>query len=508
MTIEFLLNGQPVLAQEHPGMLVLDWLRQRKRLTGTKEGCKEGDCGACSVMLGALGEDGQVVYRPVTSCLTPLGELAGKHLLTIEGLNLSRGQLNPVQQAMVNQGGAQCGYCTPGFIVSMCWYLMFSKDAAPNAAGFKHAISGNLCRCTGYGAINRASDELIASFGPGGALEAVWAAPDRVEALAARGLLPAYLGGVAQKLAAMRDQAKAGAVGAADAAVRPHFMIAGGTDLYVQRGEEIPTVDVEVLNHRDELEYVREDEDGTIRVGGLTTFEMFSQAPLIQALIPTIKEDMALIASLPIRNRATLSGNLVNASPIGDMTSMLMALGAVLTLEGMDGARRELPLRELYLGYKSLAKQKDEVVVELAFKGKRGPSDLFSFEKVSKRRWLDIATVNSSARVLLDETGERVVDAALSLGGVAATPLYVKGASEALIGQPITLETIRRVVDTAMAEISPISDVRGSADYKRLLARQLMIAHFHKLFGERVALSELLGQAFAQVAAVATEVPA
>lgn len=490
MSIEFLLNHQHVRADEHPGMLVLDWLRQRKRLTGTKEGCKEGDCGACSVMIGVLGEDGQVVYKPVTSCLTPIGELHGKHLLSIEGLNLPIGSLNPVQAAMVGQGGAQCGYCTPGFIVSMCWYMMYSKEEAPSASGFKHAISGNLCRCTGYGAINRASDDLVAAFGPGGELDGVWQAEDRVAEMVERGLLPEYLTTIPERLKAL-------AAGAPKApASSPHFVIAGGTDLYVQRGEEIPTVDVEVLNHRPELEYVRLEGD-EICVGGLTTFEAFADEPLIQAMIPSIKADMELIASLPIRNRATLSGNLINASPIGDMTSLLLALGTRVTLRAEDGAQRTLPLNELYLGYKTLAKSKDEIVVELRFDAAK-PDEYISFEKVSKRRCLDIATVNSSARIELDGAGN-VSACALSLGGVAAIPLYLKAASAYLVGKPINAATVRATVEVALGEISPISDVRGSADYKRLLSRQLLIAHFDKLFGAKVSLASVLGPQFASV---------
>ena len=239
MAVEFLLNDELVRTAEPAGLLLLDWLRLRRRKVGTKEGCKEGDCGACTVMVGTLEPGtGRVRYRTVTSCLMPLGELQGRHLLTIEGLNLPPGELNPVQQAMVEEGGSQCGFCTPGFIVSMCWYLMQSPDESPDAQGLEHAIGGNLCRCTGYGAIWRANDRLVERFSPGGLWAHVWGADDRIAALVELGLLPKTLAGVAEGLAALQPEA---APQLADEP--PSFLVAGGTDLYVQRGEEIPEVD-------------------------------------------------------------------------------------------------------------------------------------------------------------------------------------------------------------------------------------------------------------------------
>jgi xanthine dehydrogenase small subunit len=489
MTTTFLLNGEEVTATTSPGTLVLDWLRLHKRRTGTKEGCKEGDCGACSVMVGVLGEDGAVRYRTMTSCLMPVGELEGRHLVTVEGVNLPAPGLNPVQEAMVAQGGAQCGFCTPGFIVSMCWYMMQSTDARPSAEGLRHAISGNLCRCTGYGSIFRSIDDLVARFDEGGDLHGVWQAADRPAALAAAGLLPGYFTGVADKLAAIQPPAP----DTTERETQPAFFIAGGTDLYVQRGEELPDAFVEVLNRRDGYEYIDVDGD-TVRVGALTTFEDFASDARVQAMIPSIKEDMALIASLPIRNRATISGNLINASPIGDMTNLMLALGTTIALRSESGAERELPLEDLYIAYKKLAREPEELVTELRFPVVR-EGDLVSFEKVSKRAWLDIATVNSGARLRVE--GGVFTYARLSLGGVAAVPLYLKAASAWLVGKPLDAESARGAIEVAMGEISPISDVRGSAAYKRALARQLLAAHFIKLFPDTLSLHEVVDPRFA-----------
>lgn len=497
--IEFLLNGVRTRAEASPGTLVLDWLRHHRRLTGTKEGCKEGDCGACSVMIGQW--DGQKVdYKPVTSCLMPLGELQGRHLVTVEGLNLPSQGLNPVQQAMVDSGGSQCGFCTPGFIVSMCWYMMHSDDDAPQEDGVRAAISGNLCRCTGYGSITRASSALVAAFGPGGALHETWQAEDRPGALAQRGLLPSWWSEVPARMAALNEALEAEPQShPADASGdMPEFVIAGGTDLYVQRGEEIPEGSVAVLGRRPaaELSSLRLDGD-VVRVGALTTFEDFANHALIRDILPTIGEDMALIASLPIRNRATLAGNLVNASPIGDMTIFLLALDATVHLQAPGKARRSLPLRDLYLGYKTLARVPEELVVELSFP-MIDKTTRFSFEKVSKRRCLDIATVNAAARLAVDDDGV-VRDAHLSLGGVAAVPLYLRQASAWLRGRELNAESALKTVEIAMGEIAPISDVRGSARYKRLLARQLTLAHFVKLHPERVSLAGVLGERFEEV---------
>ena len=482
--IEFLLNGVKVVTADPPGLLVLDWLRDQRRLTGTKEGCKEGDCGACSVLIGVLDGD-RVAYRPVTSCLVPLGELHGKHLVTIEGVSPDGG-LNPAQAAMVERGGSQCGYCTPGFIVSMTWQVMQGDDL--DGEGFRRAISGNLCRCTGYGSSFRACDDLVDELGEGGKLAGIGAAPDRVTALAEAGHLPAWFLDAAKRLKEIP------ALEATSSPHTPDFLIAGGTDLYVQRGEEIPIAEVEVLGAREDLSAISLEGD-VVRLGPAATFQAFAEHPDIQEMLPSLHADMDLIASLPIRNRATFAGNVINASPIGDMTAYLLALGARVTLTDRGtGAARTLPLEELYLGYKTLAKTEEEWVTGFDFDRVCPPTHV-SLERVSKRRWLDIPSVNSVARLTVDGSGQ-VLDARLAIGGVAAIPLFLKGTSAWLVGQPMTSATVAEALRRMDEEIAPISDVRGSAAYKRLLARQLVLAHFVKLYPDRVSLREVLGGAF------------
>src|SRR5690554_5934780 len=480
-TTQFWLNDRLITTSAPAGMLVLDYLRRQARLMGTKEGCKEGDCGACAILIGELGEDGKIRYQPVTSCLVPVGEMHGKHVVTIEGFNSE--ELSPVQDAMVARCGAQCGYCTPGFVVSMSWYLM-SEQAEPKREGMARAISGNLCRCTGYAAIFRAGDDLIEAFGEGGKWAPVWQASDRIAALAEAGMIPAYFAGMAEKLAAIEPVI----VEMRTDGVPVEFFVAGGTDLYVQKGEHVAASRIQILNHHPEMKGIRLEGE-MFHVGALTTFEEFGADARIAAMIPRIQDYLKLIASLHLRNRATLSGNIINASPIGDMTNLMLALDTDLVFaEG--NSLRSVPMKQFFKGYKVFDKRPGELMTELVFP-KGCERTKVHFEKASKRKHLDIATVCSAIKIRTNTDG--VIEAVnLTLGGVAATPLWLKDTTDYLVGQLVSPKTLRHALEIVQDEISPISDVRGSADYKRLLARQFVIAHFVELFPDRMPVEELV----------------
>ena len=483
-TITFWLNDRLVETDEHDGRLVLDYLRNRRTLTGTKEGCKEGDCGACTILIGEL-RDGKVVYEPTTSCLVPLGEMHGRHVVSIEGLNLDD-DLNPVQQAMCDRGGSQCGFCTPGFIVSMCWYLFGTDDEEPTVEGFQRAFSGNLCRCTGYASIDRAAADLVADFGPGGRHEDVWQADDQLAALCDAGLLPDYFRQIPERLADIEPLGEE----RHDETAGADFFVAGGTDLYVQEGEDLPRSRVKVLNRHPEMRGIERDDDaGLFRIGALTSFEEFGQHPEIQQIMPRMDHYLYLIASLQLRVRATLAGNIVNASPIGDMTNLLLALDTTLVFH--DGTQeRTVEMKNFYEGYKTYDKQPDEIMTELRIPI---PDDAtkIHFEKVSKREALDIATCNSGAKLRIDDDGV-IETASLTVGGVAPVPLWLEKTGEFLVGRTLDEKTVRRGLQIAHTEMSPISDVRGSADYKRLLANQLLCAHFTELYPDRVSFDSLM----------------
>lgn len=461
-TTHFILNNEEIITAEPPGTLLLDFLRVNKRFVGTKEGCKEGDCGACTVLIGEVVGD-RVIYKPVTSCLVPLGELHGKHLVSIEGINTEA--LSPVQQAIVDEGATQCGFCTPGIVVSLTHYLM-EKRSSITAEGVKAALSGHLCRCTGYHSLKQTANHLRKAVGR----------KTGIDNLVRQGVLPEYFKGIAERLKKI-PKIKTGINGK-----RADVFIAGGSDIYLQKGEEIPDVRVSVLNLHSTLKGISQ-KNGAIHAGALTTFEEFANHPAVQKAIPGIKDYMFLIASLQIRNRATLGGNIINASPIGDMTILLLVLDSILVLQN-GNRRREVPMREFYRGYKLLDKKRDEILTEIILPIPAGGAKI-NFEKVSRRKCLDIASVNSAIRIRLE--GHTIREAHLSMGGVAPVPLYMKETSQFLTGKPLSSETVQDAMAIAQREISPIDDIRGSAAYKRLLVRQLMIAHFSKLFPKEIS---------------------
>jgi len=464
--IHFLLNDSLVRTEVHPATLVLDYLRDHKQLKGTKEGCREGDCGACVALIGEL--DGHSVrYRPVTTCLVPIGSLHRRHLVTIEGLNVEG--LSPVQEAIVDAGGSQCGFCTPGIVVSITGALI-EQGGSIGADEMKEALGGHLCRCTGYRSLKESYRFLNRTVGGTSGLDQ----------LADSGVIPLYFKDIHARLAALISMP------ATNGAVIAEQRIAGGTDLYVQRGDELPGMTVDVLDVNPDLLGIQSSGD-YLDVGAATTFEDFSNDPSVQQLIPDIRAYMHLIASRQIRNRATLGGNVINASPIGDMTILLLALGTQLRLAGPDG-ERVVPITEFYKGYKQMDLMPGEVLVRLLIPRPYAGTRI-RWEKVSKRKTLDIATVNFALAVAVEDG--RIRHASLAVGGVAPVPLFLRKTSAALVGLEPSTESVRDAADVMLTEISPISDVRGSATYKRLLARNLMLAAFGEVFPE-LAVEELV----------------
>jgi xanthine dehydrogenase small subunit len=467
----FILNDKEVCSSDPPGLLVLDYVRRHEKLVGTKEGCREGDCGACTVLIGEL-QGNRVNYKPVTSCLMPLGELQGKHLVTIEGLNLAH--LSPVQQAIVDEGGTQCGFCTPGIVVSLTGYLMEAGTEIGDD-DMKYALSGHLCRCTGYSSLKRAGNILVNSYNSNSDLKKSSDFAHKVNALIKNKFIPDYFKEIAARLRKLPKPDLENGQKTAD------YFIAGGTDIYVQKGETLPESRVHVLNLHPEMKGISK-KNGAFHVGALTTFEEFAVHSDIIQIIPDIQEYMHLIASWQIRTRATLGGNIVNASPIGDMTVLLLALESDLILKEGD-KQRKVPITAFFRGYKDLDKTDSEILTEIIFPAPSSPTKIH-FEKVSKRKCLDIASVNSAIKVRCE--GGVIAEIGVAMGGVAPIPLFLSETCQYFRGKAITKETILGAFPVALGEISPISDVRGSAEYKRLLVRQLLIAHFTKLFPEQV----------------------
>lgn len=473
----FMLNDRETSSDAPPGRVVLDVIRSGHGLTGTKEGCREGDCGACMILLGRI-EQGRLRYRPVNSCLLPLGELAGAHVVTMEGLN--RTLLTRLQQAFVDEHATQCGFCTPGFLVSLTGYFLTAKvldfDVAVNA------VAGNICRCTGYHAIRRAIADVCRSLDANAFAVTAEDTLARIRWLVAQGILPEHFTRGAERL--QPQPSAASATVPAPGAIR----VAGGTDLLVQRAEAVEQAPLDLVSGNASLAGIRL-EAGRWTIGAGTTTQDLMDHECLRAAVPGWRGFLQLVSSLPIRHRATVGGNLVNASPIGDLSILLLALEADVRCRGVAGADRVLPLHQFFLGYKQLALGAGELVVELSFAAPT-PGTRFHFEKVSRRRHLDIASVNSAARV---RVGDGVIQrATISAGGVAPIPLVLGRASASLVGQPLTAETVRAAAEIAASEVTPISDVRGSAEYKRCLLKRLVFAHFIEMFPQAIRAEALL----------------
>jgi xanthine dehydrogenase small subunit len=457
--IKFILNNKDITTNLPPGMVLLDFVRYHHHLTGTKTGCNEGDCGACTMLVGELNNN-TLQYRSLTSCLTPLGNVHGKHVVTIEGLNMQG--LNPIQQAMYDESATQCGFCTPGFVVSLAGFCLSGKEASPQNA-IAH-IDGNICRCTGYKSIERAATKVAH-------LMQQRQEEEPTAFVSNNQILPSWFAGIRQRLYALRTELNGQLQPA-----RATEWVGGGTDVYVQKHDVLKDASIRFLFDNAQLKGITQEKNKCI-IGASATVTELSESPIMQRHFPRLADHIKLVSSTPIRNIATIGGNLINASPIGDLTIFLLALDAMLVLSNGEQTR-ELPLRSLYKGYKTLNKQPDEYLQAIWFEL---PDDdtRFNFEKVSKRTNLDIATVNSALCIMMQ--GDIISNVCIAAGGVAPVPKQLEKTNVFLKGRPVNEEVIDEAIAIAQTEIAPISDARGSAEYKRLLLGQLIKAHFMTL---------------------------
>ena len=467
MMIRFLLNDRLIETTLSPSTTLLDFVRYEADLRGTKIGCREGDCGACTVLVGTLKDD-NVEYMSLTSCLTPIANVYGKHVVTVEGLNLDH--LNKVQQAMVNHSGNQCGFCTPGFVVSLCGFAIASGKN-PTLSEAISSIDGNICRCTGYKSIERAALEITSEL-----CQKDPAHP--MEWLVNEGYIPEYFLTVRERLVSIPKIADLGG----------RIPVGGGTDLYVQKFDDVQSIELNYLFDRSGLKGIHVEND-VCTISSSSTLTDMMTCESLQRAIPNWLDSMKLVSSTPIRNIATVAGNLANASPIGDLTIILLALNAQITLVNESGVNRKVFLKDFYKDYKIMDKQDDEIITEITFDLPE-KSIWFNFEKVCKRQYLDIASVNTAIGMRMKD--DFIVSANCSAGGVSPVPLYLTKTSSFLSGQKLSADLIRQAAEILAKEITPISDVRGSAEYKRLLARQLFYSHFINMFPFMFELIELI----------------
>jgi xanthine dehydrogenase small subunit len=396
----------------------------------------------------------------------PLGNAHHKHIVTIEGINPPTGGLNPVQQAMADAGATQCGFCTPGFVMSLAGFCLSNKEATQQSA--IAAIDGNICRCTGYKSIERAA-ETISEIMKERKDE------DAAQFVAKKKILPGYFALVKEKLSSLITKTD-GELYAEKEIIQ---LVGGGTDLYVQKHDELKDAAIRFMFDQPGLNNISKEENKCI-VGPSATVSDLKESPIFNKAFPEFHRYAKLVSSTPIRNMATIGGNFVNASPIGDFTIFFLALDAQIVLSN-GKAKRELPLRKLYKGYKQLDKTADEYIQKIWFELPE-ENTFFNFEKVSKRTHLDIASVNTA--IFISMNGKNIVDAGISAGGVGPIPMYLQKTAEFLKGKPVSEELVHEAIEIAQSEISPISDARGAKEYKRLLLSQLIKAHFITLFPE------------------------
>ncbi|MCP4176717.1 MAG: (2Fe-2S)-binding protein [bacterium] len=470
--IRCIVNNQYVESDLHPATASIDFIREELKLKGTKEGCKEGECGACTVLVGELRESGNVEYKACASCLLPLGEINNKHLVTVEGVNFEK--LNTVQSAIIDNNASQCGFCTPGIVLALTGYCLSSDDFSYEDA--INALDGNICRCTGYVSIKKATVAIASLLS-----NKISDKESRIKLLIDSGILPEYFLKISKKLKEINVD-----TGNNSCTDSECTFIAGGTDLLVQKPEALLSENVCFLSNRKEFNKIKKDGD-FLSIGGGVSTEQLRKSTLFNKYFPSMSEDLLLISSTVMRNKATVAGNIVNASPIGDLTILLLALNASLGIES-SGSLRTVKLSEFYKGYKTYDLQKGELIKEIIIP-LPSKNTYFNFEKVSNRKYLDIASCNSALKVELN--GNDVDSIIVSAGGVAPIPFLLRKTSEYLKGKKITDEVIKEAGNIVASEVSPIDDIRGTAKYKKLLLKQLFYSHFIKLFPEHVKFEEV-----------------
>ncbi|MFP7570124.1 xanthine dehydrogenase small subunit [Marivita sp. S2033] len=442
MDVTFLLNGESVeLRDVRPTVTLLDWLREERGLTGTKEGCNEGDCGACTVMVtDARGA------RSFNACILFLPQLQGCAVRTVEGIAGPNGALHPVQDAMVAHHGSQCGFCTPGFIVSMA--------VAHSNGNQNHddALAGNLCRCTGYAPIIRAAQAAADQPVPEWMTDA---APDVAPPAETAGATGAAAPKTADELAALY------------AANPDATLIAGATDVGLWVTKNLRDLgDVIFLNQCRDLQEIDIGDD-TIRVGAGVTMDRLYD--VMSDLHPSYAEMIRRYGSAQVRAAATLGGNISNGSPIGDNPPALIALGATLHLRKGDD-RRDMPIEDFFLDYGKQDRAKGEFVEAVSLPRR---CESLKIYKLSKRFDQDISAVCGAFNITIEDG--RISAARVAFGGMAGVPKRASAVEAALVGAPWSEAAIRAASDRMAEDFNPLSDMRASADYRLRAAENMLM---------------------------------
>jgi xanthine dehydrogenase small subunit len=460
--IRFLLDGQLVCAENVScTTTVLEYLRERLHRTGTKEGCAEGDCGACTVVLGELGADGcRVEYRAINSCIRFLPTIDGHELVTVESLLATDGSLHPVQKAMVDHHASQCGFCTPGFVMSL--FALYLEKPAPTRGEVLDALSGNLCRCTGYRPIIEAGLRMGEYAAPAHWNRDTPALAARRDALLAlRREKPLRLPGFVaprtiDELAAELESTPGALV------------LAGGTDVGLWVTKQLRDLPPMVyVGEVRELDRICRDGE-VIEIGAAVSLTDGWGA--LVGEFPTLAEMAQRFGSPPVRNAGTLCGNLANGSPIGDSLPVLIALGAELELR-QGASTRRLPLESFYLGYQRTALQPGEFVVSVRVPVAQADRWIAAY-KIAKRYDQDISAVAVALAVRVEQ--DRVVDARIAFGGMAAIAKRARASERCLVGSSWSRASIEAAAEKLTEDFKPLTDMRASNAYRLRAAGNLL----------------------------------
>lgn len=447
--IRFSLNGETVEVDASPTTTLLDWLREKRGLTGTKEGCNEGDCGACTVMVSDPHNADELGPKALNACILFLPQLHGRAVVTVEGVGKPDGGLHPVQQAMIDCHGSQCGFCTPGFVMSMVVSHLHDRD------DHDVALAGNLCRCTGYAPIVRAAEAARGMDWPPDWL------PDRFDD-PLNELPLAIAPETADELATWF-------------ATNPEaILIAGATDvgLWVTKG--LRNLErVAFLNRCRELQRFDLSKRGYVRVGAAVTIQAF--LPFADEIHPSYAAMLRRYGSEQVRAAATIGGNIANGSPIGDNPPPLIAIGATVHLR-KGSRRREMPLEDFFVEYGKQNREPGEFVEAISM-----PRSVPSLRvyKLSKRFDQDISAVCGAFNI---EISDGVVRSSrIAFGGMAGVPKRATHVEAALIGKPWSEATIMGVLPLFSDDFEPLTDMRASADYRLKTAQNMLVRYFHDL---------------------------